>query len=62
MDNIAYARAQALQLIEQHGIKTAPVPIERIARALGVKVQYAPFDGEFVWNGVHQGWSADNWC
>jgi Zn-dependent peptidase ImmA (M78 family) len=57
MDNIAHARAQALQLIEQHGIKTAPVPIERIARALGVKVQYAPFDGElsgmaFIKDGV----------
>jgi Zn-dependent peptidase ImmA (M78 family) len=57
MDNITHARAQALQLIEQHGIKTAPVPIERIARALGVKVQYAPFDGElsgmaFIKDGV----------
>lgn len=41
-----WARDEALKLIAQHGIKTAPVPIERIARAMGVKVQYAPFDGE----------------
>jgi Zn-dependent peptidase ImmA (M78 family) len=57
MANIAHARAGALQLVERYGIKAPPVPIERIARALGVKVQYAPFDDElsgmaFIKDGV----------
>jgi Zn-dependent peptidase ImmA (M78 family) len=33
-------------LLEQHAVQTAPVPVERIARSLGVRVEYAPLDGE----------------
>ena len=46
MPNIAHAQAEALRLIKQFGVKSPPVPIERMARALGVKVEYAPFDDE----------------
>ena len=40
------AREAAQALLNQHGIKAAPVPIERIAKSLGVRVEYAPLDGE----------------
>lgn len=40
------ARAAALRLIEEYGVRAAPVPIDRIIRAAGVVVQYGPFDGE----------------
>lgn len=46
MANKDKARAAALQLIEQHGVRAAPVPLDRIVRAAGVVVQYRPFDGE----------------
>jgi Zn-dependent peptidase ImmA (M78 family) len=46
MDDIAAARARAAELVEQIGVKTPPVPVERIAKQLGVVVQYAPFDDE----------------
>jgi Zn-dependent peptidase ImmA (M78 family) len=32
--------------MKEFGVRTPPVPIERIARSLGVKVEYAPFDDE----------------
>jgi Zn-dependent peptidase ImmA (M78 family) len=41
-----FAREEARRLFDEHKTKTAPVAIERIAKALGVKVQYAPLDGE----------------
>lgn len=41
-----HAREEARRLVEEQQIKTAPIPVERIAKALGVRVQYAPFDGE----------------
>lgn len=40
------ARAAARKLISEHNIKAAPVPIERIAKALGIRIEYAPLDGE----------------
>lgn len=40
------AREAARQLLVQHAVKSAPVPVERIARELGVRVEYAPLDGE----------------
>jgi Zn-dependent peptidase ImmA (M78 family) len=46
MADIAAARARATELIEEIGVKTPPVPVERIAKKLGVVVQYAPFDDE----------------
>ena len=57
MPDIPRAVAQAEELIRQYGVKAAPVPVERIARALGIKVQYGPFDDElsgmaFIKDGV----------
>lgn len=40
------ARKVAQELLNRHGIKAAPVPIERIAKSLGVRVEYAPLDDE----------------
>ena len=37
---------KARELIKQFGIKSPPVNVERIARSLGVKVEFAPFDDE----------------
>ena len=40
------ARADARALIVECGIVATPVPVERIARRLGIKVKYAPLDGD----------------
>ncbi|MER8600521.1 ImmA/IrrE family metallo-endopeptidase [Mesorhizobium sp. M0601] len=40
------AKEAARQLLTRHGVKSAPVPVERIAKTLGVRVEYAPLDGE----------------
>lgn len=51
------ARREAHALIKKFGIKSPPVNVERIARQLGVKVEFAPFDDElsgmaFIKDGV----------
>jgi Zn-dependent peptidase ImmA (M78 family) len=51
------ARQKARELIREFGIKSLPVNVERIARAKGVKVEFAPFDDElsgmaFIKDGV----------
>lgn len=46
MVDIGSAKARANELVERFAIKTPPVPVERIAKQLGVVVQYAPFDDE----------------
>lgn len=46
MADIERARAQAAELIERFRIKAPPVPVERIAKQLGVIVRYSPFDDE----------------
>jgi len=46
MVDIAAAKARATEIVERFGVKTPPVPVERIAKQLGVIVQYAPFDEE----------------
>jgi Zn-dependent peptidase ImmA (M78 family) len=51
------ARTEARRLIRDFEIKAPPVPVERIARLLGVKIEYAPFDDElsgmaFIKNGT----------
>lgn len=46
MSSVAAARRKAQALIERFGIESAPVPVERIAKGLGIRVQYAPFDGD----------------
>ena len=40
------ARQEARALLEQYAIKSAPVPVERIAKSLGIRVEYAPLDDE----------------
>jgi Zn-dependent peptidase ImmA (M78 family) len=40
------AREAARALLDQHAVKAAPVPVERIAKSLGVRVEYAPLEGE----------------
>ncbi len=40
------AREAARQLLIQHAVKSAPVPVERISKALGIRVEYAPLDGD----------------
>lgn len=52
-----WAQDQARSIILRQGIKSAPVPIDKIARTCGVTLQYAPFDDElsgmaFIKNGV----------
>ena len=40
------AQEAARALLIQHSVKAAPVPIERIAKSLQVRVEYAPLDDE----------------
>jgi Zn-dependent peptidase ImmA (M78 family) len=40
------AQDAAKKLLEQYRVRVMPVPIERIAKSLGVRVEYAPLDGE----------------
>lgn len=44
--DIEGARKAASDLIVQHGIVAAPVPVERIARQMGAQIRYAPLDGD----------------
>ena len=45
-DGRANARRQAQALLEQHAIKAVPVPVDRIVKSLGIRVEYAPLDDE----------------
>ena len=40
------ARREAQALLDQHAIESIPVPVERIAKLRGVRVEYAPLDDE----------------
>ena len=40
------ARQAAQALLKQHRVTRPPVPIGRIAKSLGVRVEYAPLDSE----------------
>ncbi len=40
------AQRAAQTLLSQHGVKAAPVPIERIVKSCGIRVEYAPLDSE----------------
>nr|WP_145720703.1 ImmA/IrrE family metallo-endopeptidase [Mesorhizobium tianshanense] len=51
------ARDTAKALLDRYVVRAAPVPVERIAKSLGVRVEYAPLDGDLsglahVRNGV----------
>jgi Zn-dependent peptidase ImmA (M78 family) len=54
---LTVAENEALGLIAKHGIAVPPVPIERIARLEGARIQFGPLDNElsgmaFVKDGV----------
>ena len=40
------AREAARKLLKDQNVTSAPVPVERIARQLGVRVQYGPLDND----------------
>ena len=40
------ARGEARALLQEFRVEAAPVPVERIARSLRVRVDYAPLDGD----------------
>lgn len=40
------AEAIARRIINEHGIKRPPVPIESLAERLGAQISYSPFDGD----------------
>lgn len=40
------AIAKANEVFEAAGSPSAPVPVEKLARRMGVQVRYAPFDGD----------------
>jgi Zn-dependent peptidase ImmA (M78 family) len=39
-------RAEARSLVAAHGVTAAPVPVDRIAKAMGISVRYAPLEDE----------------
>src|SRR5258706_1194895 len=46
MADLARAKACASELLERFGVKTPPVPVDRIGKSLGIMVQSARFDDE----------------
>lgn len=40
------ARKDALELLLELGVQSAPIPIEKIIKSLGIVIQFAPFDAE----------------
>lgn len=46
MANKKEARDRATELLAQFNVLSAPVPVDRIVRGMGITVQYAPFDGD----------------
>ncbi|WP_027545310.1 ImmA/IrrE family metallo-endopeptidase [Bradyrhizobium sp. WSM2254] len=41
-----HAAREARALVEKLGVKAPPVPVEKLAKALGVRVEFNPFDDE----------------
>ncbi|WP_342723970.1 ImmA/IrrE family metallo-endopeptidase [Bradyrhizobium sp. B097] len=46
MSELEEARAQARSLVNKLGLKAPPVPVEKLVKALGARVEYTPFDDE----------------
>lgn len=46
MTDVERAKAHAVTLVDKLGLKAPPVPVERLAKSLGVRVEYSPFDDE----------------
>ena len=42
----ASARQRAASLINDAGVTKAPVPVDKLARSLNVRIKYAPLDGD----------------
>lgn len=40
------ARERASEILAQFNVRSAPVPVDRIVRSMGITIQYAPFDGD----------------
>lgn len=43
-----FIREQAASVLKNHRVEKPPVPVEEIARALGARVRYSPFEGELA--------------
>jgi len=41
-----FAKERARMLVDKLGLKSPPVPVEKLAKALGVRIEYSPFDDE----------------
>jgi Zn-dependent peptidase ImmA (M78 family) len=41
-------RREARKVLDQLKIRTAPIPVDKIASALGAKIKYAPYEGEIA--------------
>jgi Zn-dependent peptidase ImmA (M78 family) len=46
MNELDEARAQASALVKRLGLKAPPVPVDKLAKILGVRIDYSPFDDE----------------
>jgi len=46
MKALSAAEKRAIAVLDESGVTELPVPVERIARALGAQVTYEPFEGE----------------
>ena len=46
--SVAQIRREAQRVLDQLKIKRPPVPVEKIAAALGAKIKYAPYEGEIA--------------
>lgn len=41
-------RKEAQELLKKYKIKSPPVPVEKLAEALGAQIRYSPFEGELA--------------
>jgi Zn-dependent peptidase ImmA (M78 family) len=46
--SIESIRKEAQRVLSEFRIKSAPVPVEKIATRLGTKIKYAPYEGEIA--------------
>lgn len=46
MNDLEEARESARALVNKLGLKAPPVPVEKLAKAMGARVEYTPFDDE----------------
>jgi Zn-dependent peptidase ImmA (M78 family) len=46
MNEVDTAKTQASVLVKRLGLKAPPVPVDKLAKVLGVRIEYTPFDDE----------------